>query len=135
MLRNSPLLAGNPQLQQQVCTVLQIILREYYGQLFCMACVYVLILLLLSAEDDVAKSVFISKKKHPVIVKYLGDLKTRISTSTSCQIKVHFSSQTSKSLMKYNLLRFQVSGGLVVFFTEHDYKVSTSFINESKRYE
>ena len=44
----------------------------------------------------------------------LGDLKTRKSTGTSCQIEIHFSSQTSKFLIKYNLLRFQISGGLII---------------------
>ena len=38
---------------------------------------------------------------------------------------MHFSSQTSKFLIKFNLLRFHISGGLTIFFTEHDYKVST----------
>ena len=42
----------------------------------------------------------------------LGDLNTRKSTGTSCQIEIHFSSQTSKFLIKYNLLQFQISGGL-----------------------
>ena len=64
----------------------------------------------------------------------LGDLKTRKSTGTSCQIEIHFSSQTSKFLIKHNLLRFQISVGLIIFFTEHDYKVSTSFIMENKGY-
>ena len=64
----------------------------------------------------------------------LGDLKARKSTGTSCQIEIHFSSQNSKFLIKYILLRFQISGGLIIFFTEHDYKVSTSFIKENKRY-
>ena len=64
----------------------------------------------------------------------LGDLKTPKSIGTSCQIETHISSQTSKCLIKYNLLRFQISGGLIIFFTEHDYKVSTSFIKENKRY-
>ena len=64
----------------------------------------------------------------------LSDLKTRKSTGTSCQIEIHFSSQTNKFLIKYSLLRFQVSGGLIIFVTEHDYKVSTSFIKENKRY-
>ena len=64
----------------------------------------------------------------------LGDLKTRKRTGTSCQIEIHFSSQTWKFLINYNLLRFQISGGLIIFFTEHDYKVSTSFIKENKRY-
>ena len=32
-----------------------------------------------------------------------------------------FSSQTSKFLIKYNLLRFQISGRLVIYFSEHDY--------------
>ena len=68
------------------------------------------------------------------IVNFLDDLKTQKSTCTSCQIEIHFSSRTSKLLIKYNLLRFQISGGLIIFFTEHDYKVSTSFINENKRY-
>ena len=66
----------------------------------------------------------------------LGDLKTQKSTGTSCQIEIHFSSQTSKFLIKYYSLRlcFQSSGRLIIFFTEHDYKVSTSFIKENKRY-
>ena len=64
----------------------------------------------------------------------VGDLKTRKSTGTSCKIESHFSSQTSKFLIKYNLLRFQISGGLIIFFAEHDYKVSTSFIKENKKY-
>ena len=66
------------------------------------------------------------------LVNFLGDLKTRKSTGTSCQIEILFSSQTSKFLIKYNLLWFQISGGLLIFFTEHDYKVSTSFIKENK---
>ena len=61
----------------------------------------------------------------------LGDLKTRKS---SCQIEIHFLRQTRKFLFKYNLLRFEISGGLIVFFTKHDYKVSTSFMKENKRY-
>ena len=68
-------------------------------------------------------------KSHGSIL--LGDLKTRKSTGSSCQIEIHFSSQTSKFLIKYNLLWFQISGGLIIFFTEHDYKVSTSFTKET----
>ena len=64
----------------------------------------------------------------------LGDLKTRRSTGTSFQIEIHFSSQTSKFLNMYNLLRFQIFGELIIFFTEHDYKVWTIFIKENKRY-
>ena len=45
--------------------------------------------------------------------KLLGDPK----------VEIHFSSQTSKFLIEYNLLRFQISGGLIIFFTQHDYKV------------
>ena len=67
------------------------------------------------------------------IIHLLGDLKTQISTGTSYQIEIHFSSQTSKFLIKYNLLRFQIFGGLLIFITEHDYKVSTSFIKENIR--
>ena len=36
--------------------------------------------------------------------------------------------------MKYNLLCFQTSGRLIVFFNKHDYKVSTSFMKENIRY-
>ena len=64
----------------------------------------------------------------------LGDVKTEKSTGNSCQIEIHFSWQTSKFFIKYNLIRFPISGGLIIFFTEHDYKVSTSFIRENKRY-
>ena len=50
-----------------------------------------------------------------------GDLKTRKSTGTSCPIAIHFSSHTSKFLIKYNLLRFQISDRLIIFFTKHNY--------------
>ena len=56
-------------------------------------------------------------------IKHLGDLKTRKRTGTSYQIEIHFSIQTSKFLIKCNLLRFHISCGLIIFFTEHDYKV------------
>ena len=36
--------------------------------------------------------------------------------------------------MKYNLLRFQTSGRLIIFFNKHDYQVLTSLIKENKRY-
>ena len=36
--------------------------------------------------------------------------------------------------MKYNLLCFQISGRLIIFFNEHDYQVSTSLMKENKRY-
>ena len=42
--------------------------------------------------------------------------------------------QTTKFLMKYNLLSFQISGRLIIFITKHDYQVSTSFTNEEKCY-
>ena len=60
----------------------------------------------------------------------LGDLKTRKSTGTSCQIEIHFSIAELANF----LLRFQISGGLTIFITEHDYEVSTSFIKENSRY-
>ena len=65
--------------------------------------------------------------------KLLGDLKTRKSTGTSCQIEINFSKQTNIFLIEYDLLGFQISGGLFIFLTEHDYKVSKSFIKVSKR--
>ena len=77
----------------------------------------------------------VSPQSRSVHCSILGDLKTRKCTGTlSCQIEIHFSSQNSKFLVKYNLLRFQISGGLVVIIVEHDYKVSTSFMKENKRY-
>ena len=36
--------------------------------------------------------------------------------------------------MKYNLLCFQTSGRLIIFFNEHDYRVSTSLMKENERY-
>ena len=74
-------------------------------------------------------------KQLSTIRNNVEDLKIRKNTGSSCQIEIHFSSQTSKFLIKYNLLRFQISGGLIILFTEYDYKVSTSFIKENKRYE
>ena len=79
-------------------------------------------------------TISMSECRFGIFFIILGDLKTRKSTGTSCQIEIHFSSHTSKFLMKYDLRRFQISGGLILFFTEHDYKVSTSFIKENKRY-
>ena len=57
-----------------------------------------------------------------------ADLKSRKSTGTSCQIKI----QTIQFLINYNLLCFQISGRLIIFFTKHNYLVSTSFIKEIK---
>ena len=62
----------------------------------------------------------------------LCDLKSRQCTGTSCQTEIHFSSETSKFLNKYSLLRFQISGGHIIFSTGHDYKVLTSCITEKK---
>ena len=36
--------------------------------------------------------------------------------------------------MNYNLLCFQTSGRLLIFFNKHDYEVSTSLMKEDKRY-
>ena len=36
--------------------------------------------------------------------------------------------------MKYNLLCFQTSGGLIIFYNKHDYQVSTSLMKQNKRY-
>ena len=51
-----------------------------------------------------------------------------------CQIEIHFSIQTTKFLMKYNLRCFQIVGGLIIFFTKYDHSVSTSFIKENTIY-
>ena len=53
---------------------------------------------------------------------------------TSYQIKIHFSIKTTKFLVKYNLLSFQIFDRLKISFTKHDYKVSKSFMQENKRY-
>ena len=55
----------------------------------------------------------------------LGDLKTRKSTGTSCQIEIHFLSNLSNFSLNTNFTN-------IIFFTKHDYKVSTSFIKEIK---
>ena len=36
--------------------------------------------------------------------------------------------------MKYNLLCFQISDGLIIFLNKHDYQVLTSLMKENKRY-
>ena len=36
--------------------------------------------------------------------------------------------------MNYNLLCFQTSGRHIIFFSKHDYQVSTSLMKENKRY-
>ena len=40
-------------------------------------------------------------------------------SGTSCQIDIHFSIQTTKFVMKYNLRCFQMSGRLAIAFTKH----------------
>ena len=50
-----------------------------------------------------------------------GDLKTRKSTGTSCQIEIHFWIETTKFLVTYNLLCFKIYGVLAIFFAKHDY--------------
>ena len=74
------------------------------------------------------------KSKHTFIDTLTGDLKTRESTGTSCHIEIIFSIQTTKLLAKYNLLSFQISCRLRIYFTKHNCKVSTSFMKENKRY-
>ena len=46
-----------------------------------------------------------------------GDLKTRKNTgaSTSFHVKIHFSMETTKFLMKYDLLCFQISHRTIIF--------------------
>ena len=53
--------------------------------------------------------------------KYSGDLTVSKRPGTSCQIKIHFSIKTTKFLVKYNLLCFQIFGRLIISFTKHDY--------------
>ena len=50
-----------------------------------------------------------------------GDLTVSKKPGTSYQIKIHFSIQTTKFLMKYNLLCFQIFDRLIISFTKHDY--------------
>ena len=44
------------------------------------------------------------------------DPKTSKSTGTSCQIEIHFSTQTTNFVMKYKLFCFQISGRLINIF-------------------
>ena len=60
-------------------------------------------------------------------------LKTREGTGTS-EIEIHFSIQTTKFLLKYNLFCFQISNRLILFFSGHNYEVLTSYINKNKKY-
>ena len=63
-----------------------------------------------------------------------GDQTVSKRPGTSSPIKINFSIQTNKFLIKYNLVCFQISSRLIISFTRHDYYVSTSFIQEIKRY-
>ena len=52
---------------------------------------------------------------------------------STCQVEIHFSSQTTKFLIKYNILRLKTSGTrLGILFAKHDYSVLASFIKENK---
>ena len=52
-----------------------------------------------------------------LVLYYPGDLKTQKSTGISCQMKIKISTQTTKFLMIYNILCFQISYRLIIFFT------------------
>ena len=60
--------------------------------------------------------------------KLPGDLKWRERTETSCQIKVHFSVETTEYLLKYTLFRFQIYVRAIVLINEQSHKISTSFM-------
>jgi hypothetical protein len=66
---------------------------------------------------------------HPPV-----DLKIWKSTGSSFKIEIHFSIETTKFLVKYNLLCFQISGRPKVFFTENHCQVSISLVKENKRH-
>ena len=51
-----------------------------------------------------------------------GDIKHEM-TGGSCQIEI-YSTETTKFLTNYNLLCFQISVRLIIFFTKHDYQAS-----------
>ena len=55
------------------------------------------------------------------MIKWKSRKEKRKSTGTNRQIEIHFSIQTTKFLMKYNLLCFQVFGGLIIFLIKHEY--------------
>ena len=63
-----------------------------------------------------------------------GDLDTRKSTGTSCQIEIHFMIKTTEYLQKYTLFRFHIFVRAIVLITKHNYKISTSFIKNNERY-
>ena len=63
-----------------------------------------------------------------------GDLTVSKRPGTSYQIKIHFSIKTTNFLMNYNLLSFQIFDRLIISFTKYYYQVSTSFMQEKKRY-
>ena len=67
-----------------------------------------------------SKSVFhVSRSVYFTYLCFKRAELTRCSKNTEkyWHLLSNFSSQTSKFLIKYNLLRFQVSGGFIIFFT------------------
>ena len=59
---------------------------------------------------------------HALFFRYLpGDLTVSKRPGTSYQIKIHFLVKTTKFLVKYNLLCFQIFDRLIISFTKHDY--------------
>ena len=62
------------------------------------------------------------------------DLKWRERTGTSCRIKIHFSVETTEYLLKYTLFRFQIYVRAEVLITKRNQKISTSFMENNKRY-
>ena len=50
-----------------------------------------------------------------------GDLTVSKRPGTSDEIKIHFSIKTTKFLVKYNLLCFQIFDRLIISFTKYDY--------------
>ena len=80
------------------------------------------------------KLFLVDLKPNNKVVFSPGDLTVSKRPGTSYQIKILFSIKTTKFLVKYNLLCFQIFDRLKISFTKHDYQVSTSFMKENKRY-
>ena len=59
---------------------------------------------------------------------------TRKRTGTSCRIEIHFSIETTEYLPQYTLFRFHIFVRAIVLITEHNYKISPSFIQNNERY-
>ena len=85
------------------------------------------------SENDFFNVIWVGPRRC-YFFRHPGDLKWWERTGTSCQLDIHFSVKTAQYPLKYTIFWFQIYVRSIVLITEHNHKISTSFIKNNKRY-